>query len=54
MNEKRHSNEHYQNMIFGIIERMKQTGIMEHNITIDSIQCQVQLNTKYHDDDYRH
>ena len=53
MNEKQYSNEHYQTMIFGTLERMKQTGMMEHNTTIDSIQFQVQLNT-YHGEDYKH
>ena len=53
MNEKQRSNEHYQTMIFGTLERMKQTGMMEHSTIIDSIQCQVQLNT-YHGEDYKH
>ena len=39
-------------MILGILECIKQTGMIEHNTTIDFIQCQVQLNTKYHNDDY--
>ena len=37
INEKRHSNEHYQTMIFGTLERMKWIGMMEHNTTIKSI-----------------
>ena len=41
-------------MIFGTLERMKQTGMMEHNTNINFIQCQAQLNTKYHDENYRH
>ena len=36
-NEKRRSNEHYQTMICGTIERMKRTDIMEHNTTINSV-----------------
>ena len=32
---------------------MKRTGMMEHSTSIDSIQCQVQLNT-YHGEDYKH
>ena len=54
INEKRRSNEHYQRMICGTLERMEQTGIMEHSTNIDSINCQVQLNTKYNDEDYKH
>ena len=53
MNKKRRSNEHYQRMICGTLERMKQTGMMEHSTTIDSIDCQVQFNTKYNDEDYK-
>ena len=41
MNEKQRSDEHYQTMIFGTLGRMKQTCMMEHNTTIDSIQYQV-------------
>ena len=52
-NEMSHSNKHLQTIIFGILKSMKQTGIMENNTNINSIQFQVQLNTKYHDDDYR-
>ena len=40
-------------MILGMLQSMKQTGMMEHNTTIYSVQCQVQLNTEYQDDDYR-
>ena len=40
-------------MILGMLKSMKQTGMTEHNTTIDSIECQVQLNKEYHDDDYR-
>ena len=50
MNEKRHSNKHQQNKSFEMVERMKRTGTKEHNTTIEPIQCQVQLNTKYYDD----
>ena len=32
---------------------MNPTGMTKHNATIDSIMFQVQLNTKYHDGDYR-
>ena len=53
IDETRRSNKHYQTMIFGILEHMKQTGMTKHNTTINFIQCQVQLNTKYHNDDYR-
>jgi len=53
MNKKRRSNEHYQRMICGTLERMKQKGMMEHSTTIDSIYYQVQLNTKYNDEDYK-
>ena len=41
-------------MILGMLNSMKQKGMMEHNTTIDSMQCKVQLNKEYHNDDYRH
>ena len=40
-------------MILGILQSMKQTGMTEHNTNIDSVQCQVEMNTEYQDHDYR-
>ena len=47
MNDKQRSNEHYQTMIYGTLERIKQTGMMEHNTTINSIQCVVQFDVGF-------
>lgn len=38
MNEKIWSNECYQTISFRIIDRMKQTGMTDHNTTIKPIQ----------------
>ena len=53
MNATKRSNKHFQTMILGMLQSIKQTGMTEHNPNIDSVQCQVQLNMEYQDDDYR-
>lgn len=38
INQKRHSNKHYQTMIFRVLERMKRMGMNEHDTAIKFIQ----------------
>ena len=37
MNLTKCSNKHFQTMILGMLQSMKQTGMTEHNTTIDSV-----------------
>ena len=37
-NATKRSNKHFQTMILGMLQSMKQTGMTEHNTTINSVQ----------------